>query len=105
MSEQMNFQITAQNNASRAIKDVSRDLGGLKGASQRAGMGIKVAFAAAGIAIDWPDLLKDISRWPDPQRRVQVRWAREYWSASEASKKGESKHNRKKKPAEDSSLA
>ena len=51
MSEQMNFQITAQNNASRAIKDVSRDLGGLKGASQRAGMGIKVAFAAAGIAI------------------------------------------------------
>jgi CRISPR system Cascade subunit CasB len=62
-------------------------------------------LAAAGIAIDWPDLLKDISRWPDPQRRVQVRWAREYWSASEASKKGESKHNRKKKPAEDSSLA
>ena len=51
MSEQMNFQITAQNNASRAIKDVSRDLGGLKGASQRAGMGIKIAFAAAGIAI------------------------------------------------------
>lgn len=51
MSEQMNFQITAQNNASRAIKDVSRDLGGLRGASQRAGMGIKVAFAAAGIAI------------------------------------------------------
>lgn len=51
MSEQMNFQITAQNNASRAIKDVSRDLGGLKGASQRAGMGIKVAFAAAGVAI------------------------------------------------------
>ena len=51
MSEQMNFQITAQNNASRAIKDVSRDLGGLKGASQRAGMGIKVAFATAGVAI------------------------------------------------------
>jgi hypothetical protein len=51
MSEQMNFQITAQNNASRAIKDVSRDLGGLKGASQRAGMGLKVAFVAAGIAI------------------------------------------------------
>ena len=51
MSEQMNFQITAQNNASRAIKDVSRDLGGLRGASQRAGMGIKVAFAAAGVAI------------------------------------------------------
>ena len=47
----MNFQITAQNNASRAIKDVSRDLGGLKGASQRAGMGMKVAFAAAGVAI------------------------------------------------------
>jgi hypothetical protein len=51
MSEQMNFQITAQNNASRAIKDVSRDLGGLKGASQRAGMGLKVAFIAAGVAI------------------------------------------------------
>ena len=42
MSEQMNFQITAQNNASRAIKDVSRDLGGLKGASQRAGMGLSL---------------------------------------------------------------
>lgn len=61
-------------------------------------------LAAAGIAIDWPDLLKDLRRWPDPQRRVQIGWAREYWSASEASKKGESKNNRNKKLVEDSNI-
>jgi hypothetical protein len=51
MSEQMNLQITAQNHASRAIKDVSRDLGGLRGASQSAGLKLKAAFVGAGLAI------------------------------------------------------
>jgi CRISPR system Cascade subunit CasB len=39
-------------------------------------------ISAAGIAIEWPSLLKDLCRWPDPQRRVQVRWARQFWSTS-----------------------
>lgn len=46
-------------------------------------------LSAAGIAIDWPSLLKDLRDWLHPQRRVQVHWARQFWSASEASSKGD----------------
>jgi CRISPR system Cascade subunit CasB len=41
-------------------------------------------LAAAGIAIDWPSLLQDLRKWPYADRRVQIRWARQFWSASEA---------------------
>jgi len=62
-------------------------------------------LAAVGIAIDWPDLLKDLRRWPDPQRRVQIRWAREYWAASEGINQSENKAKRKKNPAEVNDVA
>ena len=62
-------------------------------------------LAAAGVAIDWPDLLKDLRHWPDPQRKVQIRWARQFWAPSEGSQQGESKVNSKKNPVEASSVA
>jgi CRISPR system Cascade subunit CasB len=62
-------------------------------------------LAAAGVAIDWPDLLKDLRSCPDPQRRVQIRWAREYWAAREGSHQDENKGKRPKKPAEASNVA
>jgi CRISPR system Cascade subunit CasB len=37
---------------------------------------------ASGIALDWPQLLKDLLGWDHPDRYVQRRWAREYWGAS-----------------------
>lgn len=40
-------------------------------------------LAASGTAIDWPGLLDDLRRWPDSRRTIQVRWARQFWSASE----------------------
>jgi len=46
-------------------------------------------LSAAGIAIDWPSLLKDLRDWSNPQRRVQVHWARQFWSAPEANSKGD----------------
>jgi CRISPR system Cascade subunit CasB len=62
-------------------------------------------LAAAGVAIDWPDLLKDLRSWPDPQRRVQIRWAREYWAAREGSHQDDNKGKRTKKPSEASNVA
>ena len=46
-------------------------------------------LSAAGIAIDWPSLLKDLRQWPDPRRKVQIRWARQFWSVPEASSNGD----------------
>lgn len=37
-------------------------------------------LASAGLAIDWPALLTDLHRWPDPRRSVQIRWARQFWA-------------------------
>jgi CRISPR system Cascade subunit CasB len=46
-------------------------------------------LAAAGIAIDWPSLLRDLRDWSNPQRRVQVHWARQFWSAPVATSIGD----------------
>lgn len=35
--------------------------------------------AADGQALDWPRLLDDLLSWQHPTRRVQQRWAREFW--------------------------
>jgi CRISPR system Cascade subunit CasB len=53
--------------------------------------------SAAGIAIDWPSLLRDLRRWPDPRRRVQVHWARQFWSPSGDPVKGSKKGDEKSK--------
>jgi hypothetical protein len=47
----INFEITARNSASGAIRQVNKDLGGLSTAASRAGMGMKAAMVGAGIAI------------------------------------------------------
>lgn len=41
---------------------------------------ITAVLDAAAIAIDWPSLLADLWRWNHPDRPVQVRWARQFWS-------------------------
>jgi CRISPR system Cascade subunit CasB len=43
---------------------------------------ITAVLDAATIAIDWPSLLSDLWRWNHPDRYVQVRWARLFWSPS-----------------------
>jgi CRISPR system Cascade subunit CasB len=35
--------------------------------------------ASEGVSIDWPALLADLLAWQHPERRVQQRWARQYW--------------------------
>jgi len=35
--------------------------------------------ASEGLALNWPRLLSDLLAWHYPERRVQQRWAREYW--------------------------
>jgi CRISPR system Cascade subunit CasB len=42
---------------------------------------------AASIAIDWTSLLSDLWRWNHPERYVQLRWARLFWSPSNAASK------------------
>ena len=39
-------------------------------------------LASAAIAVDWPELLEDIWRWTREDRRVQTKWARQFWSPS-----------------------
>ncbi|RTI27569.1 type I-E CRISPR-associated protein Cse2/CasB, partial [Thermus scotoductus] len=34
-------------------------------------------------ALDFAQLLEDLLRWFDPKRRVQARWAREFYGAQE----------------------
>ena len=46
-------------------------------------------LSAAGIAIDWPSLLKDLRNWSDQDRKVQIRWARQFWSVPETNTKGD----------------
>jgi len=42
-----------------------------------------VALArAAGVPLDWAQLLADLRRWDDPLRRVQAEWARGFWAAA-----------------------
>lgn len=36
-------------------------------------------FAAEDIAVDWAQLLRDLRWWGQPERRVQRRWAKEFW--------------------------
>lgn len=43
-------------------------------------------LAAAELPIDWPSLLTDLRNWPDPRRRVQIRWARQFWAPPSDSK-------------------
>ncbi len=33
-------------------------------------------------AIDWEQLLSDLGRWDDDDRRIQARWARSYWGSA-----------------------
>ncbi|MCC6416631.1 MAG: type I-E CRISPR-associated protein Cse2/CasB [Gemmataceae bacterium] len=33
------------------------------------------------VAIDWAQLLRDVQRWDDDERRVQLAWARAFWGA------------------------
>jgi CRISPR system Cascade subunit CasB len=37
-------------------------------------------LASKEIAVDWAQLLHDLRRWGQPKRRVQRRWAREFWN-------------------------
>jgi CRISPR system Cascade subunit CasB len=37
------------------------------------------------IPINWEDLAKGIDNWTHPKQKIQVRWARDYWSKSETS--------------------
>ncbi len=48
-------------------------------------------FAAEEIAVNWAELLSDLRWWGDPDRRVQRRWAREFWNRApvEAAEPGE----------------
>jgi CRISPR system Cascade subunit CasB len=32
------------------------------------------------IGLDWASLLIDLTRWDDPDRRVQRRWSRDFWT-------------------------
>jgi CRISPR system Cascade subunit CasB len=36
-------------------------------------------LATGDIPVDWAQLLRDLRWWGQPERRVQRRWAREYW--------------------------
>lgn len=36
-----------------------------------------------GIPVDWAQLLRDVLFWSDGDRRVQRRWARDFWAATE----------------------
>ena len=38
-------------------------------------------LAAEPVALDWRQLLDDVRHWSHPDRFVQRRWARDYWSA------------------------
>jgi CRISPR system Cascade subunit CasB len=35
-----------------------------------------------GIPVDWSQLLRDLLRWDAPDRTVQRRWSRSFWSTS-----------------------
>jgi CRISPR system Cascade subunit CasB len=48
---------------------------------------ITAVLDAASISIDWTSLLSDLWRWNHPDRYVQVRWARLYWSPFRAADK------------------
>lgn len=37
-------------------------------------------LASHNVPIDWQQLLNDLRWWDDPERRVQHRWARDFWS-------------------------
>jgi CRISPR system Cascade subunit CasB len=39
-------------------------------------------LASEDIAVDWAQLLRDLRWWGQPERRVQRRWAREFWKHS-----------------------
>jgi CRISPR system Cascade subunit CasB len=41
---------------------------------------ITAVLDAAAVVIDWSSLLSDLWRWNHPDRYVQVRWARHFWS-------------------------
>ena len=34
------------------------------------------------VRVDWEQLLSDLTRWDDPERRVQIRWAKAFWQGS-----------------------
>ena len=36
---------------------------------------------SGGVAIEWEQLLRDLRWWGAPAKRVQQRWARDYWGA------------------------
>jgi CRISPR type I-E-associated protein CasB/Cse2 len=42
---------------------------------------IAALLHAAGIGIDPDRLARDLSHWDAPDRRVQSRWARDFWRA------------------------
>lgn len=46
---------------------------------------VKLA-AGHSVGVDWPALLADLTRWSDPGKRVQKRWARSYYSGSSQGK-------------------
>lgn len=53
-------------------------------ASDAESIGVHLRHAIAlisteDIAVDWARLLRDLKWWPHPERRVQRRWAREFW--------------------------
>lgn len=40
-------------------------------------------IARDGVGLDWVRLIKHLRYWDDPDRRVQIEWARGFWSTSE----------------------
>lgn len=49
---------------------------------------------AANIPVDWVRLLRDVKAWNDPERRVQRRWARDFWAVAPTVAKAESPTDR-----------
>lgn len=39
--------------------------------------------ASSEVPVNWGRLLRDLPRWDDDHRRVQLRWAREFWKREE----------------------
>jgi CRISPR type I-E-associated protein CasB/Cse2 len=43
----------------------------------------------AGVALDWDTLLTDLREWDSPDRVVQRRWARQFWTAGDPPEQSE----------------
>ena len=44
--------------------------------------------ASKGVGVDWPELLSDLKFWNRPEKYVQKRWARSFFTAEQSPEKG-----------------